>query len=170
MVLVDDDDRVVGTGEKLKVHRDGVLHRAFSVMIWNGAGALLLQQRSLGKYHSGGLWTNACCGHPGPGQDIAAAARQRLQDEMGFDCPLEELGRIRYRAELDHGMIEHELVHVFRGIHDGIVAPAPEEAMAYRWAGLETVRDEVAARPELFSAWFSKYVGAGWPVTPPGVS
>lgn len=166
MVLVDEEDRVIGAGEKLKTHREGALHRAFSVIVWNSAGQLLLQKRHAGKYHSGSLWTNACCGHPGPDEDIAAAAGVRLMQEMGFSCPLEGLGRITYRAELDHGMIEHELVHVFRGVHDGAVAPDPEEADAYRWATLDDLRADIAARPSEFSAWFRAYMDAGWPVAP----
>ena len=166
MVLVDEDDRVVGTGEKLKTHRSGALHRAFSVIVWNSAGELLLQQRSAGKYHSGSLWTNACCGHPGPDEDVAAAANTRLRQEMGFECPLEPLGRIRYRAELDNGLTEHELVHVFRGIYDGPVVPNPQEADDYRWTTLEDVQSDMAAHPQRFTAWFREYADAGWPLAP----
>ncbi len=166
MVLVDEDDRVVGTGEKLETHRKGTLHRAFSVIVWNSAGQILLQKRSAAKYHSGSLWTNACCGHPGPDDDIAAAAAARLMQEMGFSCQLENIGCIRYRAELDRGMVEHELVHVFRGIYDGVVSPDSEEADAYRWAALDDVLTEIAAHPATDSAWFRAYVDAGWPVAP----
>jgi isopentenyl-diphosphate delta-isomerase len=164
MVLVDDDDRVIGTAEKIEAHRKGALHRAFSVIIWDSAGRLLLQKRYAGKYHSGGLWTNACCGHPRPGEDVHEAALRRLKEEMGFACPLEGLGVIRYRAELDHSLIEHELVHVFRGLYDGVIAPNPEEAEGYQWASLEDVRADVAAMPQRFSAWFREYVAAQWPI------
>ena len=164
MVLVDDDDNIVGTGEKLETHRRGALHRAFSVIIWDSAGRLLLQKRSVCKYHSGGLWTNACCGHPRPDEDITAAASRRLEEEMGFTSPLEGLGTIRYWAELDHGMIEHEMVHVFRGLYDGAVAPDPEEAEGYQWSSLEDVRADVAAAPERFSVWFREYIAAQWPM------
>ena len=119
MILVDEDDREIGIADKLETHRRGALHRAISVIVWDSAGRLLLQKRAAGKYHSGGSWTNACCGHPRPGEDVEAAALRRLEEEMGFTCPLESLGTIRYRAELDHGMIEHELVHMFRGLYDG---------------------------------------------------
>ena len=164
MILVDEDDRAIGTAEKLEAHRRGVLHRAISVIIWDGAGRLLLQKRAAGKYHSGGLWTNACCGHPRPGEDVEAAALRRLEEEMGFTCALESLGTIRYRAELDHGMIEHELVHMFRGLYDGTIAPNPAEAEGYQWARLEDVRADVAAMPQRFSAWFRKYIAAQWPM------
>ncbi len=140
MVLVDADDRIIGTGDKLETHRKGALHRAFSVIVWNSAGRLLLQKRAIRKYHSGGLWTNTCCGHPRPEEDIEAAARRRLKEEMGFTCKLSPLGTITYRAELEGGMIEHELVHVFRGLYDGTVAPDPNEAEGYRWASLADVQ------------------------------
>ena len=164
MILVDADDRAVGTAEKLEAHRRGALHRAISVIIWDSAGRLLLQKRAAGKYHSGGLWTNACCGHPRPGEDAETAALRRLEEEMGFTCALEGLGTIRYRAELDHGMIEHELVHMFRGLYDGSVAPSPAEAEGYQWARLEDVRADVAVMPQRFSAWFREYIAAQWPM------
>ena len=141
-----------------------LMHRAFSVIIWDSAERLLLQQRSASKYHSGGLWTNACCGHPRPGEDCTAAAQRRLRQEMGFDCPLVALGTIRYRAELDHDMIEHEIVHVFHGVHDGAIAPDPEEAQAYRWAATQDVQADALASPERYTAWFRKYLRAKWPV------
>jgi isopentenyl-diphosphate delta-isomerase len=164
MVLVDADDSVIGTAEKLEVHQIGALHRAFSVIIWDSAGRLLLQKRSVGKYHSGGLWTNTCCGHPRPGEDVHPAALRRLHEEMGFTCVLESLGIIRYRAELDQGLIEHELVHVFRGVYDLTIAPNPKEAEGYQWARLEDVRADAAAMPQRFSVWFREYVAAQWPM------
>lgn len=164
VILVDDEDRMTGTAEKLVAHRSGALHRAFSVMVWDSAGRLLLQKRHAGKYHSGGLWTNACCGHPRPDEDIAEAASRRLEEEMGFASPLTALGTIRYRAELDHGMIEHELVHVFRGIHDGTIAPNSIEADGYQWCSPNAVRADIAATPQRFTVWFRHYVAAEWPV------
>ena len=164
VILVDDCDRRIGTGEKHEVHRQGLLHRAFSVIIWDDSDRMLLQQRSASKYHSGGLWTNACCGHPRPGEDSTAAARRRLEQEMGFVCPLESLGTIRYRAELDHGMIEHEIVHVFHGVHRGAIVPDPDEAQAYRWSSVQDVQAEASASPDQFTAWFRKYLKAEWPL------
>jgi isopentenyl-diphosphate delta-isomerase len=164
MVLVDADDRVIGTEGKLAVHRIGALHRAFSVIVWDRSGRQLIQKRARGKYHSGGLWTNACCGHPRPGEDIAAAALRRLEEEMGIACPLESLGTIHYRAELDGGLWEHELVHVFRGTYEGLVAPHPAEVENYCWARLENLRDSIAEDPKAFSVWFRQYVAAQWPM------
>jgi isopentenyl-diphosphate delta-isomerase len=167
IVLVDADDRIIGMGDKLETHRTGALHRAFSVMVWNSAGHLLLQKRASRKYHSGGLWTNACCGHPRPKEDIQAAARRRLEEEMGFACTLSPLGTITYRAELDRGMTEHELVHVFRGLHDGKVAPDANEAEDYRWASLADIHADIGVMPERYSAWFRQYLAAEWPLALP---
>ncbi len=164
MVLVDASDRVIGTAAKIDAHRAGALHRAFSVIVWDSMGRLLLQKRHARKYHSGGVWTNACCGHPRPGEDIEAAALRRLREEMGFACSLAPLGIFTYRAELDGGMTEHELVHVFSGLYDGTVAPDPEEAEGYQWAGLREVRADMAASPERYSIWFRQYVAAQWPM------
>ena len=164
MVLVDAQDRVLGTEGKLAAHKSGALHRAFSVIVWDRSGRQLIQKRSAGKYHSGGLWTNACCGHPRPGEDVGAAALRRLEEEMGFTCKLESLGTILYRAEVGGGLLEHELVHVFRGIHEGPVAPDPAEVADYRWARLDDLRADIAAAPESFSVWFRQYVAAQWPM------
>jgi isopentenyl-diphosphate Delta-isomerase len=167
LVLVDADDRIIGMGDKLETHRMGALHRAFSVMVWNSAGSLLLQKRATRKYHSGGLWTNACCGHPRPKEDIQVAARRRLKEEMGFSCTLSPLGTIIYRAELDRGMTEHELVHVFRGLHEGKVAPDANEADDYRWASLADIQADIGVLPERYSAWFRQYLAAEWPLAMP---
>lgn len=167
VILVDVDDRQIGTEEKLSAHRRGVLHRAFSVMVWDGGGRLLLQQRALGKYHSGGLWTNTCCGHPRPGEDVAAAAVRRLEEEMGFRAQLTALGTFQYRAELDHDLIENELVHVFSGVYSGAIAADPLEVESYAWSTPADIARDAAASPERFTAWFKKYLDAGWPVVPP---
>ncbi len=164
VIIVDAEDNPLGAAEKIDAHRAGSLHRAFSVVIWNDAGSLLLQKRHTGKYHSGGLWTNACCGHPRPGEDVHAAALRRLDEEMGFTCPLAALGTITYRAEFSNGMIEHEIVHVFRGVYAGAIRPNPEEADGYEWAEIEEVRRRVAAAPESYSVWFREYIAAQWPM------
>jgi isopentenyl-diphosphate delta-isomerase len=164
ILLVDDDDRIISTAPKLDAHQAGALHRAFSVIVWDSAKRLLLQKRQAGKYHSGGLWTNTCCGHPRPGEDVADAARRRLDEEMGFSCPLTNIGTIRYRAALDHGFTEHEIVHIFHGLYDGTVAPNPAEADGYQWARVEDVEADVAAMPRRFSVWFREYVAAEWPL------
>jgi isopentenyl-diphosphate delta-isomerase len=167
VVLVDADDNETGTAEKLDAHRQGRLHRAFSVMIWDHKGRLLLQRRQIGKYHSGGLWTNTCCGHPRPGEVSERAASRRLNEEMTVVCPLTPIGTFTYRAELDAGLIEHEFVHVFRGVYDGVIAPNPIECDGYTWLEPDVIRAQIASEPQNFSAWFRKYVDAGWPIDPP---
>jgi isopentenyl-diphosphate Delta-isomerase len=167
VVLVDKEDNETGIAEKLDAHRQGSLHRAFSVMIWDQYGRLLLQRRHIGKYHSGGLWTNTCCGHPRPGETSADAAARRLDEEMRVICPLTAIGTFTYRAELDAGLIEHEFVHIFRGAYSGVIAPNPAECDGYNWSSPEAIRRQMAAVPQCFSAWFRKYAEAEWPIAPP---
>jgi isopentenyl-diphosphate delta-isomerase len=174
LILVDADDRDIGTAEKIDAHRRGLLHRAFSVIVWDSDGRQLLQKRAAAKYHSGGLWTNTCCGHPRPGETAATAARRRLGEEMGFTCPLEWLGIVKYHAAFDNGLAEHEIVHVFRGQYDGPLDPDPAEAEDYQWSGLDTIRSDIAAAPQRFSVWFQRYMAEEWPVAlmppiPPGI-
>lgn len=164
VILVDSDDHARGTAEKLAAHRKGLLHRAFSILIWSADGRMLLQKRHALKYHSGGLWTNACCGHPRPREDIAAAAHRRLGEELGFDCALTPLGTISYRAAVSNGLIEHEIVHVFRGQYDGPIEPNTVEVEATQIRTLEDVRREIDQHPETFSIWFRQYVAAEWPM------
>ncbi len=159
VILVDADDAPVGTAPKLEAHRRGDLHRAFSVLIHDGAGNLLLQKRHADKYHSGGLWTNACCGHPRPGEDTLAAARRRLEEEMGIRCDLSPLGALIYRADVGGGLIEHELVHLFSGVHTGPVHADAQEAEDYGWRPLAQIRQEAAASPQHFTVWFRRYLG-----------
>jgi isopentenyl-diphosphate delta-isomerase len=164
VILVDEGDRAIGSGAKLEVHGRGALHRAFSVIIRDRDGRLLLQRRHRSKYHSGGLWTNACCGHPRPGEDVAAAAERRLEEEMGFQTALSLLGTHHYRAELDHGMIENELVHIFAGTYDGAVRPDPTEVDGFEWRALEDIRAALSKAPDDYSVWFRRYADEKWPL------
>ncbi|MCC7250278.1 isopentenyl-diphosphate Delta-isomerase [Hyphomicrobium sp.] len=164
VVLVDADDRAIGTAEKLDAHRRGLLHRAFSVIVWDSRGRQLLQKRAASKYHSGGLWTNTCCGHPRPGEPVEKAALRRLGEEMGFSCAIEWLGVVRYQARFDNGLAEHEIVHVFRGLYDGPVTPDLAEAESYQWCDLDDIRDAIAAAPKCYSVWFRQYVAEQWPM------
>ena len=118
VILVDEHDREIGSGEKLQIHQEGKLHRAFSVLVFNWKQELLLQKRKETKYHSGGLWTNTCCSHPRPGELTLEAAQRRLHEEMGLTCPLREVGNFIYRAEFENGLIEHEYDHVLAGSSD----------------------------------------------------
>ncbi len=158
VILVDPDDTPLGTAGKIEAHLQGRLHRAFSIIIHDGAGNLLLQKRNAGKYHSGGLWTNACCGHPRRGEATEAAAERRLEEEMGFRCALRPIGALTYRADVGDGLIEHEFVYIFEGIYAGVVQPDADEVEDYAWRPLDEIRREAAAAPEQFTAWFRIYL------------
>lgn len=154
VVLVDRDDREVGTAEKLTAHAQAKLHRALSVFVSDGAGRLLLQRRARGKYHSGGLWSNTCCGHPRPDETVDAAAHRRLREEMGFDCPLERAFAFTYRADVGGGLVEHEHDHVFVGRFDGTPRPDPREVEVWRWVPVTEVLEDLDAHPDHYTAWF----------------
>ena len=154
VILVDRTGREIGTEEKLKAHRDGKLHRAFSVFIFNTLGELLLQRRSKAKYHSGGLWTNTCCSHPRLGESHYCAARRRLNEEMGCDCELTELFSFIYCAKMENNLVEHELDHVFVGYYDGQPVPDPDEVDDWKWMGIEVLRRDVEETPDRYTYWF----------------
>ena len=154
ITLVDRQDREIGSAEKMQAHRQGKLHRAFSIFVFNRKGELLLQKRSPQKYHSRSLWTNTCCSHPRPGEAIGDAAARRLREEMGFGCALRWRFHFIYRAELEEGLIEHEFDHVFVGEYDGPVTPDPEEVSDHRWISLVALQEEVRTAPEQFTVWF----------------
>ena len=158
VILVDDKDVAIGTAEKLDAHRRGLRHRAVSVLVRNSAGEMLLQRRAAGKYHSGGLWANACCSHPVPGENTAEAARRRLREEMGIDCALEPLFITHYRADVSHGLVEDELVHAFGGRHDGSPKPDPAEVSEWKWAALDDIKADLRARPDSYAVWFRFYL------------
>lgn len=154
LIAVDVDDRQTGVVEKMAAHRDGVLHRAFSIFIFDGTNRLLLQKRAAGKYHSGGLWSNTCCGHPTAGESLIGAAHRRLREEMGFDCPLRVVFGFVYRAVLDSGLVENEFDHVAIGRFHGVPAPDSREVDGWRWEPMSAVRLQLAENPEAFTAWF----------------
>jgi isopentenyl-diphosphate delta-isomerase len=152
VVLVDAEDRAIGTAEKLRAHQTGELHRAVSVFVLDEKGRVLLQRRAAGKYHSAGKWSNTCCGHPRPGEDPRAAAERRLREEMGVTCGLRSVGYFVYRAEVG-GLVEHELDHVFIGEFDGEPNANPAEVDDWAWMGLRELRADCAARPERYTVW-----------------
>jgi isopentenyl-diphosphate Delta-isomerase len=154
VILVDERDNERGLMEKLEAHRQAVLHRAFSVFIFNSAGDMLLQQRSLGKYHSGGLWTNACCSHPLPGEPVADAAVRRLREEMGFTAPLQKAFDFIYKAPFDNGLTEYEFDHVFTGSYGGPVVPDAAEVQDYCYKPLQEIRESLATHPHHYTEWF----------------
>jgi isopentenyl-diphosphate delta-isomerase len=140
--------------EKMEAHQKAVLHRAFSVFIFNSRGEMLLQQRALHKYHSGGLWTNACCSHPYPGEDTRQAAQRRLAEEMGFTTPLEKAFDFTYKAAFDNGLTEHEFDHVFTGLYDGPVKPHKEEVSDYCYKPVDEIVESLQTHPDKYTAWF----------------
>jgi isopentenyl-diphosphate delta-isomerase len=154
LLLVTEQDEVIGTAEKMQAHIDGVLHRAFSVLIFNDRGDYLLQQRAMEKYHSGGLWSNACCGHPTRPTETAQQAEQRLYEEMGFRTELDPSFRFIYHASLPNGLTEHEFDHVFTGLYDGEIPFNPAEVMAVRWISREALLREMADASDTFTVWF----------------
>ena len=158
LILVDEEDRPTGEGGKLAVHRAGLLHRAFSIFLFDAAGDVLLQRRAAGKYHSGGLWANTCCGHPRAGEDIAAAAARRLGEELGARAELAHGFRARYRADLDGGLTENELVHVFAGRFDGRLALNPEEVSETETMPLSALVADAGRRPERYAYWLRHYL------------
>lgn len=154
VILVNEKDEVVGRMEKMEAHRKAVLHRAFSVFIFNTKGEMLLQQRALSKYHSGGLWTNACCSHPLPGEETGIGAIRRLKQEMGFVTPIQKIFDFTYRTAFDNGLTEHEFDHVFTGIYEGKIEPDPAEVAAFRYLSLDEIESSLTLQPDLYTAWF----------------
>ncbi|HNW28388.1 MAG TPA: isopentenyl-diphosphate Delta-isomerase [Spirochaetota bacterium] len=154
VIIVDEKDNELGTAEKMEVHHAGKLHRAFSIFVVNSRGEMLIQKRADGKYHSGGLWSNACCGHHTPGESLDASAHRRLREEMGFDCDFKELFAVTYRAGLDNNIIEHEIDHVFIGVYDKDPAPDPGEVSEYAWADTKQLANDMKKNPERYTHWF----------------
>lgn len=155
LIWVDLSDNEIGTGEKLETHQKNQLHRAFSVYIIHD-GKMLLQRRALGKYHSGGLWANACCSHPRAQETLSEATQKRLQEELGISmgsCALQELFSFHYFCPYD-GLSEYEIDHVFLGDYDGELVPDEEEIMQLRWVELEELQKELEQHPQQFAAWF----------------
>jgi isopentenyl-diphosphate delta-isomerase len=153
VILVDERDRELGVAEKMRAHREGMLHRAFSVFVFDSRGRLLLQKRARAKYHSGGLWSNTACGHPRPGEETRAAALRRLGEEMSFVCELRRSFGFIYRVELENRLVEHEFDHVFVGCFDGEPAPDSAEVETWAWVGMEELRRDLLQRPEQYSYW-----------------
>jgi isopentenyl-diphosphate delta-isomerase len=154
VILVNEHDEETGTMEKMQVHHEGILHRAFSVFIFNNKGEMLLQQRAMNKYHSAGLWTNACCSHPRPGESTKQAARRRLNEELGFETPIEKIFDFTYKAAFENGLIEHEFDHVFSGKHSGEIVLNKNEAQDVCYRSMEEIESSLQTHPQKFTAWF----------------
>ena len=154
VILVDINDTPVGSMDKIEAHRKALLHRAFSVFIFNSKGEMLLQQRADKKYHSGGLWTNACCSHPAPGEDTLSAASRRLKEELGFTTPLVKAFTFSYRTDFENGLTENEFDHVFTGVYDGRIVADRDEVKSYRYLPLEEIEKSITDEPGKFTSWF----------------
>jgi len=154
VILVDKDDNEIGTEEKLKAHLEKKLHRAISILIFNIKGEMLLQQRSVFKYHCPLLWSNTCCTHPKQGEQVVEAAHRRLKEEMGFDCDLEEVESFIYEADLGDGLYEYEYDHLFIGSYDGDLNINSDEVESFRWVLLDDLTQEVGNYSAKFTEWF----------------
>jgi len=154
VVLVDELDNELGTMEKIEAHEKALLHRAFSIFIFNDAGQMMLQRRALSKYHSPGLWTNTCCSHPRPGENLKDASRRRIVEEMGFACEMQEVFSFIYKAAFDHGLTEHELDHVFMGLHTDDPNINPEEVEDWKWIDVDDLLADIKKNPDNYTVWF----------------
>jgi isopentenyl-diphosphate Delta-isomerase len=154
VILVDKNDTPVGSMDKIEAHKKALLHRAFSVFIFNSKGEMLLQQRADKKYHSAGLWTNACCSHPAPGQDTSTAASRRLMEELGFTTPLTKAFSFSYRTDFENGLTENEFDHVFTGVYDGRIVADPDEVKDYQFVPMDEIERSVRDSPGRFTSWF----------------
>jgi isopentenyl-diphosphate delta-isomerase len=154
VILVDSEDKPIGTLPKMEAHEKGVLHRAFSVFILNQKGELMLQQRAHHKYHSPGLWTNTCCSHQREGEQNIEAGMRRLDEEMGFSVTLEELFSFIYKAPFDNGLTEHELDHVMLGHYEEVPQINTEEVAAWKWMSLIDIEADIAINPDEYTVWF----------------
>lgn len=158
LILVTEGNRAIGTGGKLAVHQRGLLHRAFSIFLFDDKGRVLLQRRALGKYHSGGLWANTCCGHPRAGEHTAVAAHRRLHEELGMQANLRFGFQARYRTDLDHGLIENELVYVYVGQMAGGMALNPEEVSETKLMSLPELIADTVSNPARYAYWLRHYL------------
>lgn len=154
VILVNKLDEAIGEMEKLQAHKTAALHRAFSVFIFNGDGKMLLQKRALQKYHSTGLWTNACCSHPLPGENTKDAAARRLKEELGFTTDLTHAFTFSYQSAFENGLSENEIDHVFIGHYDGPVFANEEEVSHYHFQQMEAIKSKLHLEPNVFTSWF----------------
>lgn len=159
VILVDGSDNEIGVDGKMAVHRSGKLHRAISVFVFDSNNKLMLQQRAITKYHSGGLWSNTCCSHPRPGEDNISAANRRLREEMGVECELSKAFCFVYRVSFDNGLVEHEYDHVFFGRYDGVPVPNSNETDDWKWMDMARLSADVKQNQGAYSAWLAVCLG-----------
>ena len=166
VILVDRDDTPTGQSAKQKAHQEGLLHRAFSIFLFDSRNRLLIQRRHAGKYHSAGLWSNTCCSHPSPGEDTVSGARRRLMEEMGIECDISEIFIFHYEASLeDSGLVENEIDHVFIGFYDGPFSYDPVEIDDAQWVGRDELLSDMLRNPGNYTVWFRKIADRVWEYT-----
>ena len=154
LILVDNKDQEIGQMEKLEAHQKGLLHRAFSIFLFNSKGEMLIHKRALNKYHSPGLWTNACCSHPKPNETTLQAATRRLEEEMGMATDMKELSSFIYHHEFSNGLIEHELDHIIIGHTDQKPVINTSEVDSYKYVGLTDLEESIQNNPDDYTVWF----------------
>ena len=158
VILVDKEDNAIGIMEKMEAHEKGQLHRAFSVVVFNSQGEMLIQKRAAKKYHSGGLWTNSCCSHPTPTEEIELTVKKRLRYEMGIELSPQFIYKFVYQTNLDQNLIEHEVDYVFKGIYDGVPSVNAEEVEDWKFISIADLVNEMAANPDQYTYWFKLIV------------
>ncbi|HEX5169804.1 MAG TPA: isopentenyl-diphosphate Delta-isomerase [Cyclobacteriaceae bacterium] len=158
VILVDIEDKEIGAMEKMEAHKRGLLHRAFSVLLFNSKGELLIQKRAASKYHSAGLWTNTCCSHPLPGEKIEDATQRKLKQEMGIDIQPEFAYKFIYRAAFENGLVEYEFDHVFTGTFDGQPVINRDEVGDWKFISMNDLLEEIETHPDDFTHWFKLIV------------
>ncbi len=158
IAIVTQNDEIIGYEPKLSVHKNGLLHRAFSILIFNDKGEMLIQKRAQSKYHSGGLWTNACCSHLIENCTMDEYIHNRLKHEMGFDCPLEYLSKFQYVAKFENGLTENEIDHIYIGKWNGNPELNLEEAEDFCWKSLDEIKQDIENQPEKFTYWFKEII------------
>jgi len=154
VILVNERDEKIGLMPKLEAHQKGILHRAFSIFVFNDNNELMLQQRALNKYHSPGLWTNTCCSHQRDGETSLEAGKRRMEEEMGFITPLKETDSFIYKAPFDNGLTEHELDHILVGNYNGVPEINQAEVASWKWMTLEQIQKDIQINPDDYTAWF----------------
>ncbi|MFZ5392425.1 MAG: isopentenyl-diphosphate Delta-isomerase [Patescibacteria group bacterium] len=160
IILVDENDQIIGKEDKLKAHQNGgQWHRAFSIFVFNSKGEFMLQKRAMTKYHSAGLWSNTTCSHPVWGEEMEEAVHRRVQEEMGFDCPMKELFVYKYSAQVGNGLTEKEVDHIWLGNFDGDAKPDPAEADEWKWIWVNDLLEDIKNNPDNYTFWFRNTIG-----------
>ena len=154
VILVDEEDRQTGTCEKLEAHEKGLMHRAFSIFLFNKNGEMLLQQRAAEKYHTPGLWSNTCCSHPRPDENMEDALKRKLFQEMGISAQVDKVFDFAYRADFDNGLVENEVDHVYFGEYNDAPNPNPEEIQSWKYSSFEEIKKEIEKDETMYTPWF----------------